>query len=196
MRDEYGLELEHTGFEKREIPRLRMDIADTPKDEDAMPEEVKNVVSMPGDLWLLGDHRLICGSSTDRDTVNRLLAGAKPHLMVTDPPYGVKYNPEWRNTLNVCETSRTVSEREYALVDGKVNLGTEVLISDSSFEAANIDVDVDDLEETKTIYVRDTDYSVAYDNDGNAILTALTGGALILNFCANVHGIYMQEEAR
>ena len=107
LRDEYGLELEHTGFEKREILRLRMDIAGTPKDEDATPEEVKNIVSMPGDLWLLGDHRLICGSSTDRDTVNRLLDGARPHLMVTDPPYGVKYDPDWRNTLNVCETSRT-----------------------------------------------------------------------------------------
>lgn len=84
--------------------------------------------------------------------------------------------------INVLDTSKhkeTVSEREYALVDGEVNLGTEVLISDSSFEAANIDVDVDDSEETKTIYVRDTDYSVAYDDEGNAILMALAGGALI-----------------
>ena len=107
LRDEYGLELEHTGFEKREILRLRMDIADTPKDEDAMPEEVKTVTSRLGDLWLLGDHRLICGSSTDIDTVNRLLNGEKPHLMVTDPPYGVNYNPEWRNELNDTQTSRT-----------------------------------------------------------------------------------------
>ena len=107
LRDEYGLELEHTGFEKREILRLRMDIAETPKDEDAAPEEVKNIVSMPGDLWLLGDHRLICGSSTDRDTVNRLLDGTKPHLMVTDTPYGVNYNPEWRNDMIGSTSSRT-----------------------------------------------------------------------------------------
>lgn len=107
LRDEYGLELEHTGFEKREILRLRMDIADTPKNEDAMPEEVKSAVSKLGDLWLLGDHRLICGSSTDRDTVNRLLAGAKPHLMITDPPYGVNYNPEWRNGIKEIQSVRT-----------------------------------------------------------------------------------------
>ena len=102
-----GLELTQTGFERREILRLRMDIADTPKDEDAVPEEVKNPVSRVGDVWILGDHRLICGSCTDKDTVDKLLAGAKPHLMITDPPYGVKYNPEWRNKLLRKTSSRT-----------------------------------------------------------------------------------------
>ena len=76
LRDDYGLELEHTGFERREILRLRMDVADEPKDEDATPEESPSVVSREGDLWILGDHRLICGSSTDPETVSRLLAGS------------------------------------------------------------------------------------------------------------------------
>lgn len=107
LRDDYGLELSHTGFERREILRLRMDIADTPKDEDATPEESPSIVSRERDLWLLGDHRLICGSSTDKTTVQKLLAGAKPHLMVTDPPYGVNYNPEWREEMKVSEVSRT-----------------------------------------------------------------------------------------
>ena len=107
LRDEYGLELEHTGFEKREILRLRMDIAEEPKDENAMPEPVSNPVTVPGDIWLLGDHRLICGSSTDKDTVQKLLAGAKPHLMITDPPYGVNYKPEWRNDMLGTNSSRT-----------------------------------------------------------------------------------------
>ena len=83
------------------------------------------------------------------------------------------------NVLDPSKHNETVSEREYELVDGEVNLGTEVLISDSSFEAANIEVDDEVSEETKTIYVHDTDYSLAYDDEGNAILTALTGGALI-----------------
>ena len=51
----------------------------------------------PGDLWLLGPHRLICGDATDRGAVDRLLDGAVPGLMVTDPPYGVEYDPAWRN---------------------------------------------------------------------------------------------------
>ena len=87
LRDDYGLELEHTGFEKRGILRLRMDIADTPKDEDTTPDELPSVFSREGDLWILGEHRLICWNSTDPDTVSRLLAGTKPHLMVTDTPY-------------------------------------------------------------------------------------------------------------
>lgn len=107
LRDEYGLELEHTGFERREILRLRMDVADTPKDEDAAPEVSPVVISQPCDLWLLGDHRLICGSSTDPDTVAKLLDGVSPHLMVTDPPYGVNYNPEWRNDFKDAQSSRT-----------------------------------------------------------------------------------------
>ena len=107
LRDDYGLELEHTGFEKREILRLRMDITDTPKDEDATPEESQSVVSQLGDLWILGDHRLICGSSTDRDTVSRLLAGSKPHLMITDPPYGVNYDPAWRSQIHYSPALRT-----------------------------------------------------------------------------------------
>ena len=97
LRDNFGLELENTGFEKREIFRLKLDTVETPKDEDALPEASENTVSKSGDIWILGDHRLICGSCTDKETVEKLLDGAKPHLMVTDPPYGVNYDPNWRN---------------------------------------------------------------------------------------------------
>ena len=54
---------------------------------------------MPGDLWLLGKHRLLCGDSTNADDVERVLDGVKPHLLVTDPPYGVSYDPAWREQL-------------------------------------------------------------------------------------------------
>ncbi len=53
-------------------------------------------VTRPGDVWLLGDHRLVCGDATDLTIVALALAGAVPHLMVTDPPYGVNYDPSWR----------------------------------------------------------------------------------------------------
>jgi DNA modification methylase len=53
-------------------------------------------LSRRGDLWRLGPHRLLCGDATDAGDVARLLAGARPHLMVTDPPYGVSYDPAWR----------------------------------------------------------------------------------------------------
>lgn len=49
-----------------------------------------------GQLWQIGRHRLLCGDSTAPQGVERVLGGAKPHLMVTDPPYGVEYEAEWR----------------------------------------------------------------------------------------------------
>jgi DNA modification methylase len=65
-------------------------------DPDAAPPEPAVPTSVRGDVWLLGRHRLTCGDSTNPADVERVLAGAKPHLMVTDPPYGVKYDPAWR----------------------------------------------------------------------------------------------------
>ncbi|MEI8395046.1 MAG: site-specific DNA-methyltransferase [Rhodospirillaceae bacterium] len=76
-------------------------------DEDAALEPPAEPVSRPGDLWVLGKHRLLCGDATVATDVERLLAGAVPHLMVTDPPYGVSYDPAWRNEAGVSSTSRT-----------------------------------------------------------------------------------------
>jgi DNA modification methylase len=58
-------------------------------------------VTRPGDVWLLGKHRLVCGDSTNREDVARALNGVTPHLMVTDPPYGVNYDPAWRERFAV-----------------------------------------------------------------------------------------------
>ena len=67
--------------------------------EDDVPEPPVTPVSIAGDLWQLGSHRLICGDSTSADVVGRLLGDVKPELMVTDPPYGVEYDPSWRNQV-------------------------------------------------------------------------------------------------
>ena len=65
-------------------------------DPDAAPSKPEHPRSRPGDVWMLGRHRLMCGDSTARDVAQVVLNDARPHLMVTDPPYGVDYNPEWR----------------------------------------------------------------------------------------------------
>jgi DNA modification methylase len=54
------------------------------------------VITSPGDVWVLDNHHLGCGDATDSDMVHRLFQGASPVLMVTDPPYGVNYDPQWR----------------------------------------------------------------------------------------------------
>lgn len=66
-------------------------------DPDDVPEPPAEPVTRPGDVWLLGRHRLVCGDCTDPLVVDKALNGVTPHLMVTDPPYGVEYDASWRS---------------------------------------------------------------------------------------------------
>jgi DNA modification methylase len=83
-----------TGFTDAEIAKIidevtGMDAEDVVEDE--VPEVPVDPVTKPGDLWVLGDHRLLCGDSTKAEDVERLMAGAEADTTVTDPPYGVNY---------------------------------------------------------------------------------------------------------
>lgn len=86
------------GWNEAEIDKLlsQLERSSDEKDPDAIPPEPEKPASQIGDLWILGNHRLICGDSTDSCTVRRLLNNERPVLMVTDPPYGVNYDPSWR----------------------------------------------------------------------------------------------------
>lgn len=86
-----------TGFSTEEIGIYLADKTAGLTDPDEVPEAPAEPVTALGDVWVLGNHRLICGDSTDADCAGKLLGPVKPHLMVTDPPYGVSYDPEWRN---------------------------------------------------------------------------------------------------
>jgi len=98
-----AVDLAVLGFSKREIERLLKGAHGGPRgrtEPDAAPAPPKLAVSRLGDTWLLGGHhRLRNGSSTNPEDVAALLEGEKPHLMVTDPPYGVNYDPAWRNEI-------------------------------------------------------------------------------------------------
>jgi DNA modification methylase len=107
LRDE-GFDLGLTGFEPDEIGTLLIDATDGLTDPDEVPAVPETPVSRLGDVWILGRHRLTCGDSTDPAVVEAALAGVRPHLMVTDPPYGVAYDPAWRNAaLAGSNTART-----------------------------------------------------------------------------------------
>ena len=101
-----GDELDMIGFTDADLqgllPEALMEATGGLTDPDDVPEvDEDKPISRLGDVWVLGNHRITCGSSTDAETVALLLAGAKPHLMVTDPPYGVEYDPSWRERAGV-----------------------------------------------------------------------------------------------
>ena len=95
--DAEGFDLSLTGFNLDEIGNLLAEPTEGLTDEDAVPEVPAVPVTVEGDVWVMGRHRIVCGSSTDEHTVSKVLAGVKPHIMVTDPPYGVEYDADWRN---------------------------------------------------------------------------------------------------
>jgi DNA modification methylase len=92
-----------TGFSEAEIARLQAP-AEGLSDPDEIPEPPAEPTAKRGDLYLLGEHRLLCGDSTSAADVARLLDGAEPEFLVTDPPYGVSFDAEWRDRagLNQC----------------------------------------------------------------------------------------------
>jgi DNA modification methylase len=88
----------------RELERAAREDGELPEDE--VPKVPKVPVTQPGDLWLLGKHRLVCGDCTDERMVGLARAGLEPFIMVTDPPYGVDYDPEWRKREGLNDSDR------------------------------------------------------------------------------------------
>jgi DNA modification methylase len=87
-----GLNLSLTGFGEEEINALKPEVVNEGlTDEDAVPEPPPEPITKPGDIWILGKHRLMCGDSTSVDAVDKLMQGKKADMVFTDPPYGVNY---------------------------------------------------------------------------------------------------------
>lgn len=87
------------GFKEEDLigPQIE-DLGSTDDEEEAsVPDSPKQPITQLGDLYQLGEHRLICGDSTMPDVVESVMGGNEPNLMVTDPPYGVSYDATWRD---------------------------------------------------------------------------------------------------
>ena len=85
------IDLDITGFGADELADL-MEQTKPEVEEDEVPEVPVDAITKPGDLWLLGEHRLLCGDSTSEADVSRLMNGEKADMVFTDPPYGVNYD--------------------------------------------------------------------------------------------------------
>jgi len=101
-----GAELSLLGFAPDELAAALGQGTGGLTDENDTPELSEVAVSTIGDVWCLGAHRIACGDSTDEHAVAALFGNLKPQLMVTDPPYGVDYDPAWRHRLGVNHSNR------------------------------------------------------------------------------------------
>ena len=93
-----GFALEILGFDKDELDALLNPIEETEglTDEDAVPDVPDEPKTKLGDIYILGNHRLMCGDSTNIDAVDKLMDGHKADMVFTDPPYGVSYQSNKR----------------------------------------------------------------------------------------------------
>jgi DNA modification methylase len=92
-----------TGFEDEELARLlaAQDAVEGLTDEDSIPELLETPICEPGDLWILGAHKLLVGDATSSDDVARLMAGASADLLFEDPPYNVNYEGYTEDRLKI-----------------------------------------------------------------------------------------------
>jgi DNA modification methylase len=108
--------LDVIGFDEDELERL---LAEEPgeglTEEDAVPEPLEQAVSRRGDLWILGEHRLLCGDSANREDVDRLVEGAPIDLINTDPPYNVRVEPRSNNAIAAGVSSFTNLQHHQSL---------------------------------------------------------------------------------
>jgi len=101
IRDD-GFDLDLTGFSDDELEDLLREPEEViagNTDEDAAPEAPETAVTVPGDVWLLGDHRLLCGDATQIEAVEKVLAGGLADMVFTDPPYNVNYGATMKDKL-------------------------------------------------------------------------------------------------
>ena len=96
------LGVEFAGFDKSDLEVL----SNAPGADDAVDMDVADKLNEKwrvelGDMWQLGRHRILCGDSTSKEDVRRLVGDLKPEIMVTDPPYGVNYDPSWRKEAGI-----------------------------------------------------------------------------------------------
>jgi DNA modification methylase len=97
-----GFDLDLTGFSAEEIDALKpVELTEGLTDPDDAPEVQENPVTVPGDVWVMGKHRLMCGDSTSVDDLTKLTHGSLVDMWLTDPPYNVAYEGKTKDSLKI-----------------------------------------------------------------------------------------------
>lgn len=98
--DELGFNLDLTGFDAIELEELLADGDGSGlTDDDAIPEIPETAITKEGDVWLLGDHRLLCGDSTKAASMKALMGDELADMIFTDPPYNVDYGQSMKDSV-------------------------------------------------------------------------------------------------
>ena len=120
-------------FEDDELLAEVLDAEEGKTDPDDVPEPPKEPITKPGDLWILGNHRLLCGDSTDVLAVERLMNGKKADMVFTDPPYGVSYEGGLQDTGNGLK-----SANRRKLMNDDVDLYYDAVVIANQFSAGPV----------------------------------------------------------
>lgn len=140
---ELGFDLDLTGFSADEIAALTpVEVNAGLTDEDDVPEVSKNPVTVPGDVWILGNHRLMCGDSTSIEALEKLCGGGVD-MWLTDPPYNVAYEGKTKDALKIQNDSmgddqfRQFLRDSYVAADAVMKAGAVFYIWHADSEGYN-----------------------------------------------------------
>jgi DNA modification methylase len=138
--DEMDFDLSLTGFNDDELADFLKEDTVGLTDEDAVPELPETPISVLGDIWILGNHRLMCGDSTSIDAVEKLMDGQKADMVFTDPPYGMSYGGGRAKGDNVSFKNRSVGIKAHGMIIGDDLQGDDLLqmVSDSIGNATTL----------------------------------------------------------
>lgn len=147
---EWDMEALASNFTTQELAKWGMEAPDVIRqkvtgltDDDDIPEAPKTPVTKPGDVWILGEHRIICGDCTEHSTMNSLLINQKCDLLLTDPPYNVDYVGKTKNALKIQNDKKsdgdfyTFLNLFYKLAYKSISEGSGVYIFHADSEGAN-----------------------------------------------------------
>jgi DNA modification methylase len=149
--DTGDLDMEITGFGMDEIA-LMMEDAHPEVTEDEVPEVPVDAITKPGDLWILGEHRVLCGDSTSEADVSRLMNGEKADMVFTDPPYGMKLETDYSSLSNK---------------EGKSNKYEKVIGDNDDFNPNLITTILKNFIQTKEIFIWGADYFAEFIKEKN-----------------------------
>jgi len=131
------VDLSLLGFSVEELGKLlNGGVADGQCDPDDIPAPPDEAMTQRGDIWLLGDHRLMCGDSALAEDVDKLLAGQLVHLINTDPPYNVKVEPRSNNAIAAGNSSFSIMKSQHLTQAADAARGDKGLHHHQSFDVA------------------------------------------------------------